>query len=244
MSPITDFGIWCIHIVQGFTGWVRALSFLESYECCWTACWTWCVQKNESLKPPKPNVRTCFLQVPRSNNLNLGISEMILSLRKPVALRSKEQLAPRISICGSRLLSNPVSCLGMWCWSCVISVLGYNGCLLPTKPLHQMCIQLLDFSYLARDAIYDTLLKIAVENSTPSKLQVWVAPMSDALTIWNENPKKPVRNSSIIPMMPFWGGMFLKNNNFGRLSAFLELNVQSNVLLHRCFMGKLGKCLM
>ncbi|XP_030364368.1 cyclin N-terminal domain-containing protein 1 isoform X2 [Strigops habroptila] len=54
----------------------------------------------------------------------------------------------------------------------LLEVLGYNGCLLPTKPLHQMCIQLLDFSYLARDAIYDTLLKIAVENSTPSNLQV------------------------------------------------------------------------
>ncbi|XP_057270184.1 cyclin N-terminal domain-containing protein 1 [Pezoporus wallicus] len=54
----------------------------------------------------------------------------------------------------------------------LLEVLGYNGCLLPTKPLHEMCIQLLDFSYLARDAIYDTLLKIAVENSTPSRLQV------------------------------------------------------------------------
>ncbi|NXP56043.1 CNTD1 protein, partial [Heliornis fulica] len=54
----------------------------------------------------------------------------------------------------------------------LLEVLGHNGCLLPTKPLHQMCIQLLDFSYLTRDAIYDTLLKIAIENSTPSKLQV------------------------------------------------------------------------
>ncbi|KAM4645186.1 cyclin N-terminal domain-containing protein 1 isoform 3-T3 [Amazona ochrocephala] len=54
----------------------------------------------------------------------------------------------------------------------LLEVLGYNGCLLPTKPLHQMCIELLDFSYLARDAIYDTLLKITIENSAPSKLQV------------------------------------------------------------------------
>ncbi|XP_005139927.2 cyclin N-terminal domain-containing protein 1 isoform X1 [Melopsittacus undulatus] len=54
----------------------------------------------------------------------------------------------------------------------LLEVLGYNGCLLPTKPLHQMCIELLDFSYLARDAIYDTLLKMAIENSTPSELQV------------------------------------------------------------------------
>ncbi|XP_009987220.1 PREDICTED: cyclin N-terminal domain-containing protein 1, partial [Tauraco erythrolophus] len=54
----------------------------------------------------------------------------------------------------------------------LLEVLGHNGCLLPAEPLHQMCMQLLDFSYLTRDTIYDTLLKIAIENSTPSKLQV------------------------------------------------------------------------
>ncbi|KFR03280.1 Cyclin N-terminal domain-containing protein 1, partial [Opisthocomus hoazin] len=54
----------------------------------------------------------------------------------------------------------------------LLEVLGHNGCLFPAKPLHQMCVQLLDFSYLTRDTIYDTLLKIAIENSTPSKLQV------------------------------------------------------------------------
>ncbi|NXF34488.1 CNTD1 protein, partial [Nyctibius bracteatus] len=54
----------------------------------------------------------------------------------------------------------------------LLEVLGHNGCLLPAKPVHQMCVQLLDFSCLTRDAIYDTLLKIAIENSTPSALQV------------------------------------------------------------------------
>ncbi|NWR63380.1 CNTD1 protein, partial [Bucorvus abyssinicus] len=54
----------------------------------------------------------------------------------------------------------------------LLEVLGHNGCLLPAKPLHQMCTQLLDFSYLTRDPIYDTLLKVAIENPTPSKLQV------------------------------------------------------------------------
>ncbi|NXW53859.1 CNTD1 protein, partial [Eurystomus gularis] len=54
----------------------------------------------------------------------------------------------------------------------LLEVLGHNGCLLPTKPLHQMCVQLLDFSYLMRDTIYNTLLEIAIENPTPSKLQV------------------------------------------------------------------------
>lgn len=54
----------------------------------------------------------------------------------------------------------------------VISVLGHNGCLLPAKPLHQMCTQLLDFSYLTRDPIYDTLLRVAIENPEPSRLQV------------------------------------------------------------------------
>ncbi|NXX76509.1 CNTD1 protein, partial [Urocolius indicus] len=54
----------------------------------------------------------------------------------------------------------------------LLEVLGHNRCLLPAKPLHQMCLELLDFLYLTRDTIYNTLLKIAVENSTPSKLQV------------------------------------------------------------------------
>uniref|UniRef100_A0A8C6YSU2 Cyclin N-terminal domain containing 1 n=1 Tax=Nothoprocta perdicaria TaxID=30464 RepID=A0A8C6YSU2_NOTPE len=54
----------------------------------------------------------------------------------------------------------------------LLEVLGHNGCLLPAKPLHEMCMHVLDFSYLTRDAIYDTLLKIAIENSTPSQLQV------------------------------------------------------------------------
>ncbi|KAJ7421102.1 Cyclin N-terminal domain-containing protein 1 [Willisornis vidua] len=54
----------------------------------------------------------------------------------------------------------------------LLEVLGHNGCLLPAKPLHQLCLQLLDFCYLTREAIYDTLLKITIENSTPSKLQV------------------------------------------------------------------------
>ncbi|POI33246.1 hypothetical protein CIB84_003001 [Bambusicola thoracicus] len=49
---------------------------------------------------------------------------------------------------------------------------GHNGCLLPAKPLHQMCVQLLDFFYLKRDIIYDTLLNIAIENLTPSELQM------------------------------------------------------------------------
>ncbi|XP_054252821.1 cyclin N-terminal domain-containing protein 1 [Indicator indicator] len=54
----------------------------------------------------------------------------------------------------------------------LLEVLGHNGCLLPVKPLHQMCVQLLDFSYLTRECIYNTLLEIAIENSTPSQLQV------------------------------------------------------------------------
>ncbi|NXP96434.1 CNTD1 protein, partial [Passerina amoena] len=54
----------------------------------------------------------------------------------------------------------------------LLEVLGYNGCLLPAKPLHQVCVQLLDFCYLTRETIYDTLLKVAIENSTPSKLQI------------------------------------------------------------------------
>ncbi|NXJ03599.1 CNTD1 protein, partial [Odontophorus gujanensis] len=54
----------------------------------------------------------------------------------------------------------------------LLEVLGHNGCLLPAKPLHQMCVPLLDFLYLKRDTIYDTLLNIAIENLTPSELQI------------------------------------------------------------------------
>ncbi|NXG71031.1 CNTD1 protein, partial [Baryphthengus martii] len=54
----------------------------------------------------------------------------------------------------------------------LLEVLGHNGCLLPAEPLHEVCLQLLDFSYLTRDTIYSTLLEIAIENPAPSKLQV------------------------------------------------------------------------
>ncbi|XP_030901058.2 cyclin N-terminal domain-containing protein 1 isoform X2 [Melopsittacus undulatus] len=77
------------------------------------------------------------------------------------------QLASKLSLHYNVNVSTPLAYVEL-----LLEVLGYNGCLLPTKPLHQMCIELLDFSYLARDAIYDTLLKMAIENSTPSELQV------------------------------------------------------------------------
>ncbi|NWI89320.1 CNTD1 protein, partial [Pitta sordida] len=54
----------------------------------------------------------------------------------------------------------------------LLEVLGHNGCLFPAKPLHQVCVQLLDFCYLTRETIYNTLLKITIDNSTPSELQV------------------------------------------------------------------------
>ncbi|TFK10602.1 receptor-type tyrosine-protein phosphatase N2 [Platysternon megacephalum] len=54
----------------------------------------------------------------------------------------------------------------------LLEVLGHNGCLLPMKQLHKMCMHLLDLTYLMRNIIYDTLLKISIENSTPSELQM------------------------------------------------------------------------
>ncbi|XP_048686001.1 cyclin N-terminal domain-containing protein 1 isoform X1 [Caretta caretta] len=54
----------------------------------------------------------------------------------------------------------------------LLEVLGHNGCLLPMKQLHKMCMHLLDLTYLMRNIIYDTLLKISIENSTPSELQI------------------------------------------------------------------------
>ncbi|KAM8988966.1 cyclin N-terminal domain-containing protein 1 isoform 2-T2 [Ara ararauna] len=77
------------------------------------------------------------------------------------------QLASKLSLHYNVNVSTPLAYVEL-----LLEVLGYNGCFLPTKPLHQMCIELLDFSYLSRDAIYDTLLKTTIENSAPSKLQV------------------------------------------------------------------------
>ncbi|XP_027751777.1 cyclin N-terminal domain-containing protein 1 isoform X2 [Empidonax traillii] len=80
-------------------------------------------------------------------------------------------------------VSNPLAYVEL-----LLEVLGHNGCLLPAKPLHQMCVQLLDFCYLTRETIYDTLLKIAIENSTPNKLQGQVSDSEGrfhALGCWN-----------------------------------------------------------
>ncbi|XP_074835343.1 cyclin N-terminal domain-containing protein 1 [Carettochelys insculpta] len=54
----------------------------------------------------------------------------------------------------------------------LLEVLGHNGCLLPVKQLHKICMLLLDLTYLTRNIIYDTLLKTSIENSTPSELQI------------------------------------------------------------------------
>uniref|UniRef100_A0A8D0GMI2 Cyclin N-terminal domain containing 1 n=1 Tax=Sphenodon punctatus TaxID=8508 RepID=A0A8D0GMI2_SPHPU len=54
----------------------------------------------------------------------------------------------------------------------LLEVLGHNGCLLPMKHLHEMCMHLLDLTYLLRSIIYDTLLKTCIENPTPSELQI------------------------------------------------------------------------
>ncbi|XP_070582858.1 cyclin N-terminal domain-containing protein 1 [Erythrolamprus reginae] len=54
----------------------------------------------------------------------------------------------------------------------LLEVLGYNGYLLPTKELHEMCKHLLSLSYLLRNNIYDALLKSSIENPSPSKLQL------------------------------------------------------------------------
>ncbi|XP_019361180.1 PREDICTED: cyclin N-terminal domain-containing protein 1 isoform X2 [Gavialis gangeticus] len=54
----------------------------------------------------------------------------------------------------------------------LLEVLGHNGCLLSLKQLHEMCVHLLDLTYLMRDVIYNTLLKTSIENSTPNELQI------------------------------------------------------------------------
>ncbi|XP_008269748.2 cyclin N-terminal domain-containing protein 1 isoform X1 [Oryctolagus cuniculus] len=53
----------------------------------------------------------------------------------------------------------------------LLEVLGYNGCLVPATQLHPTCLTLLDLVYLLHEPIYDSLLRAAIENSTPSQLQ-------------------------------------------------------------------------
>ncbi|XP_039236335.1 cyclin N-terminal domain-containing protein 1 isoform X3 [Pipra filicauda] len=109
------------------------------------------------------------------------------------------QLASKLSLHYSELLESELAVLNTLHFHINVStplayvellleVLGHNGCLLPAKSLHHMCVQLLDFCYLSRETIYDTLLKIAIENSTPSKLQSQVFDSEGrfyALGCWN-----------------------------------------------------------
>ncbi|XP_018410761.1 PREDICTED: cyclin N-terminal domain-containing protein 1 [Nanorana parkeri] len=53
----------------------------------------------------------------------------------------------------------------------LLEVLGYNGCSLPLKHIHDMCVMVLDLVYLLRNPIYHTLLKSTVDLSTPSSTQ-------------------------------------------------------------------------
>ncbi|XP_053217926.1 cyclin N-terminal domain-containing protein 1 isoform X2 [Podarcis raffonei] len=54
----------------------------------------------------------------------------------------------------------------------LLEVLGYNGYMLPTKQLLEMCRHLLALTYLLRSSVYDTLLKTSIKNSSPNELQL------------------------------------------------------------------------
>ncbi|XP_067825259.1 cyclin N-terminal domain-containing protein 1 [Heptranchias perlo] len=53
----------------------------------------------------------------------------------------------------------------------LLEVMGYNDPSVPVKYLHSISLKVLKFVYLMRNTIYENLLKIAIENSTPSELQ-------------------------------------------------------------------------
>ncbi|XP_069763394.1 cyclin N-terminal domain-containing protein 1 isoform X2 [Narcine bancroftii] len=53
----------------------------------------------------------------------------------------------------------------------LLEVMGYNDPSVPVKPLHSISLKVLMFVYLMRNTIYENLLKIAIENSTPTELQ-------------------------------------------------------------------------
>ncbi|XP_051894347.1 cyclin N-terminal domain-containing protein 1 [Pristis pectinata] len=53
----------------------------------------------------------------------------------------------------------------------LLEVMGYNDPSVPVKHLHSISLKVLTFVYLMRNTIYENLLKIAIENSTPTELQ-------------------------------------------------------------------------
>uniref|UniRef100_V9L365 Cyclin N-terminal domain-containing protein 1-like protein n=1 Tax=Callorhinchus milii TaxID=7868 RepID=V9L365_CALMI len=53
----------------------------------------------------------------------------------------------------------------------LLEVMGYNDPSVPVKYLHSISLTVLKYVYLTRNTIYENLLKIAIENSSPSDLQ-------------------------------------------------------------------------
>ncbi|XP_038634467.1 cyclin N-terminal domain-containing protein 1 isoform X2 [Scyliorhinus canicula] len=53
----------------------------------------------------------------------------------------------------------------------LLEVMGYNDPSVPVEHLHGIALKVLKFVYLMRNTIYENLLKMAIENSTPSELQ-------------------------------------------------------------------------
>ncbi|XP_010633837.1 cyclin N-terminal domain-containing protein 1 isoform X3 [Fukomys damarensis] len=63
-------------------------------------------------------------------------------------------------------LSTPLEYVEM-----LLEVLGYNGCVVPATQLHATCLTLLDLVYLLHGPVYESLLRAAVGDATPSQLQ-------------------------------------------------------------------------
>ncbi|XP_044155434.1 cyclin N-terminal domain-containing protein 1 [Bufo gargarizans] len=53
----------------------------------------------------------------------------------------------------------------------LLEVLEHNGCSLPLKDVHNMCVMVMDLVYLLRTPMYEALLKASVDVSTPTSLQ-------------------------------------------------------------------------
>ncbi|KAM3921422.1 cyclin N-terminal domain-containing protein 1 [Leptodactylus fuscus] len=53
----------------------------------------------------------------------------------------------------------------------LLEILDHNGCPLPLKDVHEICVMVLDLVYLLRSPIYESILKVSVDLSTPSSLQ-------------------------------------------------------------------------
>ncbi|XP_055513131.1 cyclin N-terminal domain-containing protein 1 isoform X1 [Leucoraja erinacea] len=110
----------------------------------------------------------------------------------------------------------------------LLEVMGYNDPSVPVKYLHSISLKVLTFVYLMRNTIYENLLKIAIENSTPTDLQRQVLFVCTL--------------GSVILLTHIWLHLVNIINSETKCSSRLQLIEYKQ--LTRCFVAKLNKFLV